>query len=478
MRSLGGFLSIFQQGGASAQQQVQIQKHIVSLLMSQSIKQIHNNVKQEPKKINENIKGCIKFINTYFSVLVQAQRLFKDAISANIIEEIALLSKLNDRQTYIIDKITQIIIGEVKKSNTAQSLDIIYTIIHLLMNKSIELQTINDDLMNDDVTYLGTYSIVDVGEKNKNVGEKNKILKNRKHYIKHLGKYNDEMQLTIMETLISVKNDDKNEIAQYATTFQNAKTEQRNDIITLIVSLLKLNEKDISDKIESIILAIIKDCNIEQKIILLNAIYENFKLSLEDRQNTLHKGLLKDKDRQADIIQQIFRNIYSNNQFTSKQDKYLAHALIQIILYEDIEQRCDVTLVDGQKCVNDGTSACAMLPETIINIISHSDIKNPNINNPVTRDIIKIETLFFLMTYLQNKDESALLFNEQIREYLKSYKKKDIILNELQIYTEQIELAQKILEGETSLDDVSLPFSIKYLIEQYQKTTDLNISMI
>ena len=52
------FINISTRWCFSAQQQVQIQKHIVSLLMSQSIKQIHNNVKQEPKKINnENIKG-------------------------------------------------------------------------------------------------------------------------------------------------------------------------------------------------------------------------------------------------------------------------------------------------------------------------------------------------------------------------------------------------------------------------------------
>jgi hypothetical protein len=117
---------------------------------------------------------------------------------------------------------------------------------------------------------------------------------------------------------------------------------------------------------------------------------------------------------QAENLRTLFKRLYGAAEGQAKlnfheesDDFYLAHALIQIILYE-VDQECIISR-DVGRCINDGTTACVMTLDTLKRLGQNSrdyfssvDITDTKIkNNPVTRDPIKPETFYFVNCHIE-----------------------------------------------------------------------------
>ena len=147
-------------------------------------------------------------------------------------------------------------------------------------------------------------------------------------------------------------------------------------------------------------------------------------------------------------ITKLFKRIYCDIEkqkafaFTTIENKFLAHALLQLALYSE-KQNCCISYEDVQ-CINDGLNATAMSPEVFVQLRQDA--------NPTTRENIRPETYYFYKCAI---DINSDFFN-----------KPRYNVGDFELYKQQFNIAQLIFLGVENTKQYNLPEEIQNCVSK------------
>ena len=161
-------------------------------------------------------------------------------------------------------------------------------------------------------------------------------------------------------------------------------------------------------------------------------------------------------------IKILFRRIYGDVEkqktfaFTTIENKFLAHALLQLVLYSE-KQNCCISFDDDDvQCINDGAANFAMSPKAFVQWMKTSN------TNPASSENIRPETYYFYKCAINMNGDFA--------------NKPEYNVNDFELYKQQYNIAKEIFLEKTDINKHNLPKEIQSCISNIKIDNIINMT--